>query len=66
VSLFTGPIFGGLFDLPKAVMNISPFTHLPVVFSDEVKATPIVIILAVAAAFTIAGLAAFRCRSLSL
>lgn len=66
VSFIAGPMFGGLFDLLQAVMNISPFTHLPAVTADEVSATPIVTLLAVAAALTIVGLAAFRRRSLSL
>lgn len=56
--------FGGLFKLNHWVLDVSPFTHLPKLPGGDVAATPIVVLLAVAAGFTAVGLAAFRRRDI--
>ncbi|XEC95347.1 ABC transporter permease [Paenibacillus tarimensis] len=66
ISLITGPMFGALLDLPQALQNISPFTHIPAVPSAEPSAAPIYRLLAAGAALTLAGMAFFRRRSLGL
>jgi ABC-2 type transport system permease protein len=55
---------GELFGLPKAVMNLSPFTHLPGAPAAEVTALPLLVLLLVAVAFTALGMASFRRRDL--
>lgn len=56
--------FGGLFKLNQRVLDLSPFTHLPKLPGGEVSATPIVVLVVVAAAFAVAGLLAFRRRDI--
>ncbi|MEE6262995.1 ABC transporter permease [Plantactinospora sonchi] len=55
---------GALLELPQAVLNVSPFTHLPAVPADDPAATALVALLLVAVALLGAGLAAFRRRDL--
>lgn len=57
---------GVLLDLPDAVLDISPFTHVPQVPVAEVTATPLLALLAVAAALTATGIALFGRRDLAL
>ncbi|MFN2496741.1 MAG: ABC transporter permease [Pseudonocardiaceae bacterium] len=57
---------GALLDLPAAVLDISPFTHLPRVPVEDVTAPPLLALLAVAVALTVTGLALFRRRDLAL
>jgi ABC-2 type transport system permease protein len=55
-------MFGTLLDLPRAVLDVSPFELTPGVPAADWQATPLVVLLAVAAAITAAGLVGFRRR----
>ncbi|MCC5950202.1 MAG: hypothetical protein JJT89_17255 [Nitriliruptoraceae bacterium] len=57
---------GALFELPQAVLNLSPFTHAPNVPIDPITATPMLTMLAVAAALGALALVRFRQRDLVL
>ncbi|MEN3611910.1 anibiotic ABC transporter [Plantactinospora sp. ZYX-F-223] len=65
VSLIFGQ-FGELLNLPQAVRDVSPFSHVPALPSAEVSATPLVLLAVVAVALGAAGLALFRRRDLAL
>ncbi len=60
ISMLTGPFFGPALDLPQWVQNISPFTHTPSV-TEPITAAPIILLLLIAAVFTLVGLVSF-CR----
>jgi ABC-2 type transport system permease protein len=57
--------FGELLELPQTLLNVSPFTHPPVVPAQELAWTPILLLLGVAVGLTTLGLAAFRRRDLA-
>ena len=57
---------GPLLDLPQAILDLSPFTHVPAVPAAELTVLPLVVLLAVAAALFVIGLAGFRRRDLAL
>jgi ABC-2 type transport system permease protein len=57
---------GQLFGLPQAVMNLSPFTHLPAAPAADVTALPLLMLMLVAVALVAVGLASFRRRDLAL
>ena len=57
---------GAILDLPQAMLNLSPFTHLPAAPADDVAATPLIMLLVVAAALLATGMTAFRRRDLAL
>lgn len=65
ISLVFG-LLGDLLNLPQAVQDISPFSHLPTLPGTEATAAPLVALVAVAAALGAAGLASFRRRDLAL
>ena len=56
--------FGELFGLPGAVLDLSPFTHLPAAPTERVTVTPLALLCAVAVAAGAVGTAAFRRRDL--
>lgn len=57
--------FGELFELPQAVLNLSPFTHPPALPAQELVWTPVLALLGVAGGLAALGLAAFRRRDLT-
>ena len=54
--------FGQILQLPQWSLNLSPFTHIPVVPSDDIEILPFAILLVVAAGLISAGLVGFRRR----
>jgi ABC-2 type transport system permease protein len=63
VFLLLGQL-GSVLRLKQWAMDISPFTHVPKLPGAEMRFTPVVWLVVVAAAFTAAGLAGFRRRDL--
>ncbi|BCB82749.1 hypothetical protein Psuf_000620 [Phytohabitans suffuscus] len=63
VCFFFGQ-FGAILDLSQALLDISPFTHLPRLPGGDVDALPLVLLLAITAALAVAGLAGFRRRDI--
>lgn len=61
LCLFFGQ-FGEAFKLKQAVLDISPFTHIPRLPGGSVSATPIVVLVVVSAVVSVAGLAGLRRR----
>lgn len=57
--------FGALLKLPQAVMNLSPFTHIPAAPAEAITFTPLAALCGVALLCTVAGLAAFRKRDIT-
>ena len=66
VMLVAGPMFGPSLNLPAAVQDLSPFTHSPRAPAVAVSATPLLALVLVAVALTLAGLATLRRRDLAL
>ena len=65
MALVVGQL-GALLDLPQWVLNISPFTHVPLVPADPFAATPVVWLSVAALGLGAFGFAAFRRRDLSI
>ncbi|MEX2562979.1 MAG: hypothetical protein WD358_06955 [Nitriliruptoraceae bacterium] len=64
VSLVLGQL-GAILDLPQAVLNVSPFTHVPAVPAQPLTATPTVTLIGVALVLTALAHVAFRRRDLA-
>jgi ABC-2 type transport system permease protein len=58
-------VFGELFDLPRWLRDLSPFSHVPDVPAAALTALPVVVLLVVAGALVAAGVAGFRRRDLT-
>lgn len=58
--------FGDLLELPQAVLNLSPFTHVPAVPAEALNVFPVAALLAVAVALVGTGVAGFRRRDLAI
>lgn len=56
--------FGSLFELNQAVMDISPYAHVPKLPGGELTMTPLLGLTGVAALLTIVGVLGFRRRDL--
>jgi ABC-2 type transport system permease protein len=65
IALVMGQL-GALLDLPQWVLNVSPFTHVPLVPAEPFEAAPVLILLAVAAGLTAAAFATFGRRDLAI
>jgi ABC-2 type transport system permease protein len=57
-------IFGPGFDLARAVLDISPFPHVPPLPGGALSAAPLIWLSACVVVLTAAGLAGLRCRDL--
>jgi ABC-2 type transport system permease protein len=53
---------GPLLSLPGWIMDLSPYTHVPLLPAADLEAGPLLVLTAVAAAFTAVGLIGFRRR----
>lgn len=56
--------FGGLLQLPQALINLSPYQHVPRLPAAEFTALPLGVLTLIAAALLAAGLIGFRRRDL--
>jgi ABC-2 type transport system permease protein len=54
--------FGPLLQLPRWLMSLSPFSHVPRLPGGDVEAAPLLVLVAVAALLAIAGLLGWRRR----
>ncbi|NTW41315.1 MAG: anibiotic ABC transporter, partial [Cellulomonadaceae bacterium] len=57
---------GSLFELPQWLLNVSPYTHVPLVPAEPFEATPVLWLMAAAFALGGLGFAAFRRRDLAI
>ncbi|MEV4702854.1 ABC antibiotics transporter [Actinoplanes sp. NPDC049316] len=65
-AIVIGPLFGPTLRLPQWAQDLSPFTHAPRAPALPVPATPVLVLLAVAATLTLTGLLTLRRRDLVL
>jgi ABC-2 type transport system permease protein len=65
VSLVTGPMFGQMLDLNQALLNISPFTHVPAIPAEDFRLLPMLVLSALMLVTAALGLLAFRRRDLA-
>ncbi len=65
VSFVFGQL-GALFELPQAVLNLSPFTHVPTVPAEPVTWPPLVVLTAIATALVVVAVAVHDRRDLVL
>jgi ABC-2 type transport system permease protein len=56
--------FGELLELPQLVLNVSPFTHPPLLPADSIAWLPVIVLLGVALVLGAAALTVFRRRDL--
>lgn len=66
IAVLLSPMLGPGLGAPDWALDLSPFTHVPKAPGVDVKAGPVVALVAVAAGFGAVGLAAFRRRDLAL
>ena len=64
LALLVGQL-GQLLQFPQWVMDISPYTHIPLVPTQDVRWTPLIVLTAIAAALIAAGIAGFRRRDVN-
>jgi polyether ionophore transport system permease protein len=58
-------LLGDLLDLPQAVRDLSPFSHVPAIPAVDLAPAPLLALLAVAVGLAVLGLALFRRRDLA-
>jgi ABC-2 type transport system permease protein len=56
--------FGPIFDLPQALMNVSPYAHTPRLPGGDFSAGPVIWLTAIAALLLAAGFTTFRRRDI--
>src|ERR687892_37512 len=61
-ACFLVAFLGPLLSLPEWVMDLSPFTHVPLLPAEDLSIAPLAVLTAVAAALTALGLVGFRRR----
>jgi ABC-2 type transport system permease protein len=61
---FVVGMFGRLLDLPTAVLDLSPFQHVPSYPAADLRALPLAALVVVATGFTVLGLIGIRHRDL--
>jgi len=61
LALFVGQL-GQLLQLPQWLMDVSPYTHIPLVPTQDIRWWPLIILSAIAAALIAAGVVGFRRR----
>jgi ABC-2 type transport system permease protein len=66
LALVGGPIVGGPLDPPRALLNLSPFTHVPAIPAEPFEAAPVVVLLVIAALLGATGFMTFSRRDLVL
>jgi ABC-2 type transport system permease protein len=64
IALLLGQL-GALLQLPQALMNLSPYTHVPPVPAEPINWVSTIVLLAVAAGLMVAGLLGFRHRDVN-
>ncbi len=64
VGFFLLGELGSLFKLDQWVMDLSPFAHIPRLPGGEITATPIVVLVLIAAALVVIGLVGLRRRNI--
>jgi ABC-2 type transport system permease protein len=57
--------FGSLFELRQAVMDLSPYAHVPNLPGGQMAVLPLIWLTLIAAALTVAGVAGFRRRDIT-
>lgn len=65
ISLVMGQL-GAILELPQAVLNVSPFTHVPPVPAEPFAWTPVLALLVTAAALATVGFVTFGRRDLDI
>ena len=61
-ACFLVSFLGPLLSLPDWVLDLSPYGHVPLLPAADLDVVPLLVLTAIAAAFTAAGLAGFRRR----
>jgi ABC-2 type transport system permease protein len=64
IALLLGQL-GQLLQLPQWLMDLSPYTHIPLVPTESVRWTPLIVLTVIAAALIAAGIAGFRRRDVT-
>jgi ABC-2 type transport system permease protein len=64
-ACFLAGLLGPLLSLPQWVQDLSPFAHVPLLPAADLTVAPLLILTAVAAALTAAGIVGFRRRDVS-
>ena len=64
VALLLGQL-GQLLQLPQWLMDISPYTHIPLVPTQDVRWAPLIVLTLIAATLIAAGIAGFRRRDVN-
>jgi len=57
-------LLGNILQVNQSILNISPFTHVPKVLISGASLTPLISLVVVALALTIAGLLGFQYRNI--